>query len=139
MLNFITKLNKPQPKFKHPVHEFIIDSKFTRWFTTKVMGKYFFKAKSDLLWWGITITLPFVNYIFYLRGVGDDLSDFLRIHEHQHVIQRYRYKFVFMFWYVYLLEHFKKGYRANKFEKEAVQVENEFWFSHTLPSWLTEK
>lgn len=71
-------------------------------------------------WWYKGFTGFTLGPIIFVK---DRRDKYTLIHELVHVKQFYKNPFTF--WYKYLVELNKKGYRNNKYEKEAYKIEEE--------------
>ena len=61
-------------------------------------------------------------------------SPFTRVHEFIHVAQDEANPFFLVFWVKYLAQHFRHGYRGNRYEREAYETERDAR-ANGLPEW----
>jgi hypothetical protein len=115
----VSRLRLPQPPTKRTVVELVVRGPVGRWFTRR-------------RWSGFTLPLPFVTVIFYWNTATP--SPYTRVHEFVHVAQDEANAVFVMTWVKYLVELARHGYRRNRYEVAAYQVEDDAR-ERGLPKW----
>ncbi len=114
----LTRLRLPQPTSKKPVLEYVVDGFIGRWMQSHNWGAF-------------TLPLPVLTLILYWNTPNP--APGVRVHEYVHVYQT-EHLFFFVAWYRYLRELAFKGYRANRYEVEAYEIEA-LGDANGFPSW----
>jgi len=114
----LTRLKLPQPTTRKPVIELCVGGPIGRWMQRKGWGAF-------------TLPLPVLTLILYWNT--PEPSPGIRVHEFVHVYQTEPFFFITA-WYRYLVQLAFYGYRNNRYEQEAYQIEqvNEI---EGFPAW----
>jgi hypothetical protein len=115
----LTRLRLKQPATRKAVIELAVGGPVGRWFARRN-------------WAAFVLPLPFLCVIFYWNTRAPD--PFTRVHEFVHVEQDAAHPFFLVFWVKYLTEHFARGYRGNRYERDARAVEHDARVNG-LPAW----
>jgi hypothetical protein len=115
----LSRLHLRQPRTRKTVIELAVGGPVGQWFARQGWGAF-------------VLPLPFLCLVFYWNT--RDPSPFTRVHEFVHVAQDEADPFFLVFWVKYLAQHFRHGYRGNRYEREAYAIEQDARVSG-LPEW----
>ena len=117
----LSRLHLRQPPTRKPVIELAVAGPIGRWFARR-------------RWSAFTLPLPMTVLIFYWDT--NPPSPFTRVHEFVHVAQDAASPFFLVMWVKYLAEHVRRGYRLNRYEVEAFEIERDARLNG-LPDWAS--